>query len=762
MPSSLTSSHNIRLGEAEQSRTALKASSQAYRPSVFAANDGSSVAVSSASTALSSTSQAFCPSTFTASTQVNDTPLVQVVPASQYPSVYPAAKGALQCCCRGEVEKMLEHYGWILLYGAVNHPLAGKRGGRIYISKDDVLPGKTLQVGDIVTFYLYADEMGLGAEVCDVEQPASARFCGQASLHNGISQDWSQVPWQQTSHAQAYYYVPVAIAQMPSAQQQCSMVPAAPVQMPGTQQLVMSSSADQEGLTKPERLPDETTGVDAAGSSEAHETELPSLGSAGHFDGTCKRCAFFPKGRCKNGADCSHCHFDHVPRPRLKSQRKRNSSPPTHSDQTGTDDRDESVDPFAAGDSDADDVSLTGNESLASKPLSVASTSAKDGEEFVETESEVPKENDCTKDTGSVRTAGKTGHARNEVETRSELNLLDLAKGEQPLPSPSCSRGDDAETLTPSTAAPSDDDETRSMSIASSVKSPASSKGRSRGAEARKEPSKRVEISPREDVCRLRKGSTLAPSPTSWSEQQRIRRLSVSSTEGGQSSEKVARMARSLLNKLTKAKFESLSSQILELPFSTPEQLSAVAAEIFEKATTQDGFRSLYVDLCMRLNTHLAQLSSSVSDKDFRKALANACQAIFDRSLQPGDTSKYDGMSEEERFELEVKVKTQRLGTMRFIGELLVKRLLAQKLMVPIMFELLAGDEAALESLIALLTVVAPEFDQKPSPYQAPLHDTFSTLSRKTKDKSLSSRLRFQLRDLFDARAKGWALSPTP
>lgn len=218
-------------------------------------------------------------------------------------------------------------------------------------------------------------------------------------------------------------------------------------------------------------------------------------------------------------------------------------------------------------------------------------------------------------------------------------------------------------------------------------------------------------------------------------------------------------MARSLLNKLTKLKFESLCAQILDLPFSTPEQLSVVAAEIFEKATTQNGFRSLYVDLCMRLNAHLERQSSAVSDKDFRKALANACQAIFDRSLLPQDVAKYDGMTEEERFELEQKVKTQRLGTMRFIGELLVNRLLAQKLMLPIMFELLGGDESALESLIALLTVVAPEFDQKPSPYQAPLHDAFSTLRSKSKDTSLSSRVRFQLRDLFDARARGWVAS---
>merc|ERR1719446_1973382 len=48
------------------------------------------------------------------------------------------------------------------------------------------------------------------------------------------------------------------------------------------------------------------------------EGDLPSVGSAGHADGSCKRCAFFPKGRCKNGSDCTHCHFDHAPRARIR------------------------------------------------------------------------------------------------------------------------------------------------------------------------------------------------------------------------------------------------------------------------------------------------------------------------------------------------------------------------------------------------------------------------------------------------------------
>lgn len=47
-------------------------------------------------------------------------------------------------------------------------------------------------------------------------------------------------------------------------------------------------------------------------------TELPSIGSKGHDIGTCKRCCFFPKGRCGNGSQCGFCHFDHEKRVRKK------------------------------------------------------------------------------------------------------------------------------------------------------------------------------------------------------------------------------------------------------------------------------------------------------------------------------------------------------------------------------------------------------------------------------------------------------------
>mmetsp|Transcript_35358 Transcript_35358/g.64713 ORF Transcript_35358/g.64713 Transcript_35358/m.64713 type:complete len:429 (+) Transcript_35358:79-1365(+) len=49
---------------------------------------------------------------------------------------------------------------------------------------------------------------------------------------------------------------------------------------------------------------------------------LPSKGSAGHFNGTCDRCCFFPKGRCINGYNCDHCHFEHEKRKRKNKKKK--------------------------------------------------------------------------------------------------------------------------------------------------------------------------------------------------------------------------------------------------------------------------------------------------------------------------------------------------------------------------------------------------------------------------------------------------------
>jgi len=49
----------------------------------------------------------------------------------------------------------------------------------------------------------------------------------------------------------------------------------------------------------------------------------PSVGSALHAKGTCKRCSFFPKNKCTNGAACEFCHYAHEKKPKRHKRKSR-------------------------------------------------------------------------------------------------------------------------------------------------------------------------------------------------------------------------------------------------------------------------------------------------------------------------------------------------------------------------------------------------------------------------------------------------------
>lgn len=78
----------------------------------------------------------------------------------------PAAFGSHRCLCTGEFLVMLGHYGWIMALQDIDHPDADRHGGRIYLRASDLRPGASPKEGDEVTFFLYSDENGLGAEDC--------------------------------------------------------------------------------------------------------------------------------------------------------------------------------------------------------------------------------------------------------------------------------------------------------------------------------------------------------------------------------------------------------------------------------------------------------------------------------------------------------------------------------------------------------------------------------------------------------------------
>jgi len=106
--------------------------------------------------------------------------------------------------------------------------------------------------------------------------------------------------------------------------------PVAP-QVPGEE--AMPKEAEEPVAEDVVEEPVSPRGSESESGSEAEDEQvrrcregldpLPSVGSAGHFDGTCKRCCFHPKGRCENGADCQFCHFDHERQKRISKKKKK-------------------------------------------------------------------------------------------------------------------------------------------------------------------------------------------------------------------------------------------------------------------------------------------------------------------------------------------------------------------------------------------------------------------------------------------------------
>jgi len=76
---------------------------------------------------------------------------------------------------------MLGHYGWIMTFDDIDHPDIGMTAGRVYVHKRNVEHGVSLAQGDVVSFYLYADDQGLGAECCQLEQRPSLSLCSDAA-----------------------------------------------------------------------------------------------------------------------------------------------------------------------------------------------------------------------------------------------------------------------------------------------------------------------------------------------------------------------------------------------------------------------------------------------------------------------------------------------------------------------------------------------------------------------------------------------------
>lgn len=232
----------------------------------------------------------------------------------------------------------------------------------------------------------------------------------------------------------------------------------------------------------------------------------------------------------------------------------------------------------------------------------------------------------------------------------------------------------------------------------------------------------------------------------------------------------VTKQIRSILNKLTLAKFDALSSQLVAC-VRTATHLQILISEVFEKATVQHHFIPMYAELCVNLEANCT-IAAALGHKEnqsqsFKRLLLSLCQSAFEElfevhsELPKPETEEEAEAQEEARF----LKKRKSLGNVKLVGELIVKGMLNSQLLCSCSDELLECHEhcsEALESLVTLLSAAAPKFDGKKDwQHQQHLENIFLEVaelangSPKMKSK-VSPRLRFLLKDLLELRASGW------
>ncbi|XP_043800132.1 eukaryotic translation initiation factor 4 gamma 3-like isoform X6 [Apis laboriosa] len=275
-----------------------------------------------------------------------------------------------------------------------------------------------------------------------------------------------------------------------------------------------------------------------------------------------------------------------------------------------------------------------------------------------------------------------------------------------------------------------------------------------------------VSLSLREDV-------KLRETENAW-RPTRLKTLNLSEEEA--KTEALFKRVRSVLNKLTPQKFNTLVDQVRALTVDTPERLQGVINLVFEKAVDEPSFSVAYALMCKELAVMEVSGSDKNSDKQecsytFKKLIINRCQKEFERNPvnEVARASKLKEIEEctdpEKKKDLQLaleeeerRTRIKSVGNIRFIGELYKQGMLTTKIMHRCIKELLIqSDEDSLECLCKLLTTVGKDLESKVSPEE--MQDYFNKMqdivARRGHGK-ISSRIRFMLQDVIDLRANNW------
>ncbi|OBZ87917.1 hypothetical protein A0J61_04035 [Choanephora cucurbitarum] len=247
------------------------------------------------------------------------------------------------------------------------------------------------------------------------------------------------------------------------------------------------------------------------------------------------------------------------------------------------------------------------------------------------------------------------------------------------------------------------------------------------------------------------------------------------------SQEIIARKIKSLLNKLTLEKFDSISDQIWEYAKQSEREdngqsLRTVIQLIFDKACDEPNFAGMWAQLCRKLFDVISRDTNikdvNILDKAgapvsggalYRKYLLNRCQQEFEKGwksdLPKIDTNNPDVMMTDEYYAA-VKAKRQGLGLVQFIGELFKRQMLTDRVMIECLTRLCVDpknpEDEETETMCKMLTTIGRTLDTSSKKNKDWLDTYFMRMKEMYESETLSSRVKFMILDVFDLRKSKW------
>jgi len=180
---------------------------------------------------------------------------------------------------------------------------------------------------------------------------------------------------------------------------------------------------------------------------------------------------------------------------------------------------------------------------------------------------------------------------------------------------------------------------------------------------------------------------------------------------------------------------------------------------VFAKAVSEPNFSKLYAELCVKLSSlHLKVPDEKLA---FRRALLNRCQEEFERTSRKLEDLPEDP---EERLLVKEKERKNKLGNIKFIGELFKFKLLSEKIIQSCITILLNAiyrfkdDKESMEMnselLCKLISTIGKLVD---SPQGKQYMDNFFIhVTKFAQDVSLTARTRFMYQNLEELRSNNW------